>query len=88
MSISLLAFACIAGIFSAGMDSSYFRYDSGADWEKAARVAQHADIVVRPDTGGELVFWRGSSYLPYWKSASGKWYLDELFDRNAIRRSV
>ncbi|HUT28354.1 MAG TPA: LamG-like jellyroll fold domain-containing protein [Sedimentisphaerales bacterium] len=81
-SISLLAFLCIAGGFSAGMDSSYFRYDSGEDWEKAARVAEHADIVVRPDTGGELVFWRGSSYLPYWKTDSGKWYLDELVARS------
>jgi N-sulfoglucosamine sulfohydrolase len=30
MSVSLIAFLCIAGSFAAGMDSSYFRYNNGA----------------------------------------------------------
>jgi len=29
-----------------------------------------------------LVFWRASSYLPYWQSSQGQWYLEELVPRN------
>jgi len=77
-----IVFLFVLSDFSAGMESSYFRYNSGENWDKAARVAEHADIVVRPDSGGELVFWRGSSYLPCWKTSSGQWYLDELVARS------
>ena len=62
--VVLVSLIIVVGIFCGlcvGMDASYFRLNSGQDWDKAARVAQHADIVVRPDSGGELIFWRGSS---------------------------
>ncbi len=60
----------------------YTRIDSGEPFEKHARVGDHADIVVRlKHLDGKLVFWRGSSYLPYWETSNGRWYVDEIIPR-------
>ena len=57
----------------------YTRLNTGADWEAYSRTGPHADIVVRlPKAGGQLVFWRGNSYLPYWKTDQGQWDLTEI----------
>jgi hypothetical protein len=61
----------------------YTRINSGEEFEKYARVGDHADIVV--DLGKNnmtLVFWRGSSYLPYLKTENGQWPVDEVIERN------
>jgi hypothetical protein len=60
----------------------YSRVDSGEPFERFSRTGDYADIIVKlgaPE--GKLVFWRGSSYLPYWETAKGKWFLDELVPR-------
>jgi len=61
----------------------YTRIDTGEEWEKYDRTGDFADIVV--DLGaenGRFVFWRGSSYLPYWENASGKqFYVKEIIER-------
>lgn len=46
----------------------YTKIHSDHPFEKFSRTDVYADIVVEvSDVGGRLVFWRGSSYLPYWK---------------------
>jgi hypothetical protein len=62
----------------------YTKVDSGEEFEKFSRTEPSADIVVRGvgDSGGRLVFWRGSSYLPYWEVGGKKWFLDELTPRS------
>ena len=61
----------------------YTRLETGQDWEKVSRTGDDADIVVRvAKAGGQLVFWRGNSYLPYWKTAKGQWNLDEIVPRS------
>jgi len=43
----------------------YTKIDSGEAFEKYSRTGPYADIVVELGEG-KFVFWRGSSYLPYW----------------------
>jgi hypothetical protein len=54
------------------------------EFEKYSRTGDYADIIV--DLGkenGKFVFWRGSSYLPYWETAKGeKVYADEIIPRS------
>ena len=56
---------------------------TGQDWERHSRTGQYADVVVNVGkAGGALVFWRGNSYLPYWKTRTGQWNLDEIIPRS------
>ncbi len=62
----------------------YTHIVTNAGFEKYSRTGDYTDIIV--DLGkenGQLVFWRGSSYLPYWESAKGKRiYIDEIIPRS------
>ena len=44
-------------------------------------TGRYADIVVNVGKYGQFVFSRESSYLPYWKTQKGKWFVDELVGR-------
>jgi hypothetical protein len=60
----------------------YTRIESGEDFEKYSRTGDYADIVVDLGTGNsKFVFWRGSSYLPYFETPTGKWYVEEVLPR-------
>ena len=54
------------------------------EFEKTSRTGDYADIIV--DFGkenGKFIFWRGSSYLPYWETVKGKKvYADEIIPRS------
>jgi hypothetical protein len=54
------------------------------EFEKYTRTGDYADIIV--DLGkenGKFVFWRGSSYLPYWETPKGeKVFVDEIIPRS------
>ncbi len=61
----------------------YTRINSENEFERFARVKEHADIVV--DLGMDqsaLVFWMGSSYLPFLETPSGRWYVEEIIPRS------
>lgn len=61
----------------------YTRLNTGQEWEAYSRTGERADITVQiSDAGGKLVFWRGNSYLPYWKSDKGQWDLTEIIPRS------
>ncbi len=70
--------------FPVGFYGLYTKLDSGQPWEAAARerTGNHADVLVRLGASGQLVFWRGTSYLPFWKTDSGQWSLPELVARS------
>ena len=73
----------IAGIASAEFGAYYCKLNSGEGWESGFRAGPHADIMVRIGDGDDkLVFWRASSYLPYWQNARGQSYLDEVVPRS------
>lgn len=61
----------------------YTALKTGQPWESYSRAGKYADIVTQlPQAGGELVFWRGNSYLPYWKTPKGQWNLTEIIPRS------
>ncbi len=66
-----------------GLGGAYYsRVNSGEAWEAAERVGPYADVLVRLTKPGEkLVFWRGASYLPYWETREGRWYLEAIVPR-------
>ena len=58
------------------------RLTTGADFERYSRTDEHPDIVVQLATpSGRLVFWRGSSYLPYWETSNGRFPLEQIIPR-------
>jgi hypothetical protein len=66
----------------AGKISAYYaKVDSGQEFEKYSRTGPYADIVIEAGAG-KFVFWRGSSYLPYWETGKGKWFVDEVIPRS------
>jgi len=61
----------------------YTKIKSEESFEKYSRTGDYADIIV--DLGkkkGKLVFWRGSSYLPYWETKEGSWFVEEIIPRS------
>jgi len=82
LSICAVAVFIIPSISAAGDFYAYYtKIDCGQDWEKGSRTGKYADVVVNCGSLGEIVFWRGSSYLPYWKTEKGQWYLPEIIKR-------
>jgi len=75
---SVLLISTFAG--AQHLKAYYTKVDSGEDFEKYSKTGLYADIVVEVGSG-KVVFWRGSSYLPYWKTANGQWYFDEVIPR-------
>ncbi len=72
---------CLSSLVEAReMRAYYTQIDSGQEFERYSRTGPYADIVIELK-GGKFVFWRGSSYLPYWETSRGKWFVDELFER-------
>jgi len=60
----------------------YTRKNVDEEWHRQSRTDEYADVTVRFDEGPvELVFWRGSSYLPYWTAGDKKISLKEIIPR-------
>jgi hypothetical protein len=66
--------------FSNDFRAYYTKINSGEDFESYSRTGEYADIVIEV-MGGKFVFWRGSSYLPYWQTEKGSWYVEEMIKR-------
>ena len=68
---------------SSGFGAYYTHIHSDRDFEKYSRTGDYADIIVDlGEENGKLVFWRGSSYLPYLETPAGKKdYFDEIVPR-------
>jgi len=60
----------------------YTKINSGEKFEEYSRTGKYADIIVDLGDGiKKVVFWRGAGFLPYFETANGKWYVDELIPR-------
>jgi hypothetical protein len=59
----------------------YTHLKSNEPFEKYSRTSEYADIIVNIRKNEKLVFWRGTSYLPYWETPKGKWSLEEIVPR-------
>ncbi len=58
----------------------YTHLKTNEAFEKYSRTGDFADVVVVSGTN-KLVFWRGTSYLPYLENGRGKWTADEIIPR-------
>jgi len=61
----------------------YTKIVSEEGWERYDRTGDYADIIVELGKDkGRFVFWRGTSYLPYWENATGeKFFVEEVIPR-------
>ena len=78
--IVIISSTCVAAEVRFG--AYYTKLVTGQNWESYSRTGDHPDIVLqlsKPE--GQLVFWRGNSYLPYWKTAKGQWNMTEIVSR-------
>ena len=67
----------------------YTRINKGQNWEAYSRTGDHPDVVVKlAKAGGQIVFWRGTSYLPYWETNKGQWGFKEIISRSGNGTSV
>jgi hypothetical protein len=52
------------------------------EWRTSGPITgKYADIIVNLAAGRQLVFARESSYLPYWETEKGKWFIKEIVPR-------
>ena len=85
IALSIL-FSCQTGRLTKSSDfgAYYTKVISDDAFEKHSRTGEYADVIV--DLGsknGQVVFWRGSGYLPYWEPANGdRVYFDEILPRS------
>ena len=64
-----------------GFGAFYTKLDYYKEWDDLWRVSDVADVYVRFDESPvQLVFWRGTSYVPCWVSENGIWYLNEWLE--------
>jgi len=59
----------------------YTHLKSDEPFEKYSRTTEYADIIVNIGENEQLVFWRGTSFLPYWETLKGKWPVEEIIPR-------
>ncbi len=60
----------------------YTRKNVDEPWHRQSRTDEYADVSIRFGNGPEeLVFWRGSSYLPYWTTGEKEFAFEESIPR-------
>ncbi|MEM8895019.1 MAG: LamG domain-containing protein, partial [Bacteroidota bacterium] len=59
----------------------YTKVEKGESWEAIDRNTEHPDIIVKV-AGGQIVFWRGTSFLPIWETADRSWTFEEVIERS------
>lgn len=65
-----------------GFGAFHTRKNVDEEWHLLSRTDEFADVMVRfPYSENELVFWRGSSYLPYWKTKTNRVDFEEIIPR-------
>lgn len=79
----ILLIVTAVSVHAAEFGAYYTKIDSGEAFEAFSRTGPEADIVVRGigEENGRFVFWRGSSYLPYFEVKGKMWFVPELTER-------
>ncbi len=69
-----------AGPAGLGRFGAYYTKLKFSDtWDAPWRVGPYADVVVRFDEASyKFIFWRGTSYIPFWVTENGIWYTNEF----------
>jgi Concanavalin A-like lectin/glucanases superfamily len=65
-----------------GFGAWYTRKNVDEEWHHQSRTDEFTDVMVRfAGTSGELLFWRGTSYLPCWKPGDRSVPFEEVIPR-------
>ncbi len=66
---------------SGSFGAFYTKLDYYKEWDDLWRVSEVPDVFVRFDESPvQLVFWRGTSFVPCWVSENGTWYTNEWLE--------
>jgi hypothetical protein len=66
---------------SGSFGAFYTKLDYYKEWDDLWKVSDVPDVFVRFDESPvQLVFWRGTSYVPCWVSENGTWYTNEWLE--------
>lgn len=66
---------------SGSFGAFYTKLDYYKEWDELWRVSDVPDVYVRFDQSPvQLVFWRGTSFVPCWVTENGIWYLNEWLE--------
>jgi hypothetical protein len=66
---------------SGSFGAFYTKLDYYREWDDLWRVSEVPDVFVRFDESPvQLVFWRGTSFVPCWVSENGTWYTNEWLE--------
>ena len=66
---------------SGSFGAFYTRLNYYKEWDDLWRVGEMPDIFVRFDQSPvQLVFWRGTSFVPCWVTENGTWYTNEWLE--------
>lgn len=66
---------------SGSFGAFYERLDYFNEWDEMWRVGDKPDVFVRfEDSPVQLVFWRGTSFVPCWVSENDIWYTNEWLE--------
>ena len=66
---------------SGSFGAFYTKLDYYKEWDNLWRVSDVPDLFVRFDQSPvQLVFWRGTSFVPCWVTENGIWYLSEWLE--------
>lgn len=65
-----------------GFGAWYTRKSVAEEWHQVSRSDEFADVMVRfPKNTGEMLFWRGTSYLPCWNDGGRSFPFEEVIPR-------
>ncbi len=66
---------------SGNFGAFYTKLDYYKEWDDLWRVSDVPDVFVRFDKSPvQLIFWRGTSFVPCWVTENGIWYLNEWLE--------
>lgn len=81
--ITLFARLPLCSASAADFYAYYTAIPSSEPFARNSRTGDDADLIVKlGQPEGKLVFWRGTSYLPYWETKQGKWSINEMIPRH------
>jgi len=71
----------VGPVGSGSFGAFYTRLDYYKEWDDLWRVSDVPDVFVRFDQSPvQLVFWRGTSFVPCWVTENGIWYTNEWLE--------
>jgi hypothetical protein len=78
----LISATILSGSFAFTQSSGFYAYYTRLAFDDKNNTGKYADIVVRINDSGRLIFSREYSYLPYWEANGSKHFLDRIIPFN------